>query len=215
VAAGLIAILLVVDGVAVLRRGSEPQLFAKVGVVILPKDQDQGLPPARNRALPADLAELIPGPPDGYQPVGSTVSGPLTLDAAARVGQASDAGAALTRGALQRAGFVKGQGQVFASPAKRLVLGFVLFQFSSAEAARTFLSQERAVVDRSPVGVLRNGPTGVAFSSSSADGSRGVDSLYTVDQLVVREFVASPDHAVTEADLATIHSAVARSLSLS
>jgi hypothetical protein len=218
--AGVVAIVLPMDAVAVLAHDAQPVRFTKTGQAIgrLPADQDEGLPPAQERALPADLAALVPGAPDTYRLVTtSPVSGPLDVGALAALGQRTPAAIAAARNRLTSSGFQRAQAQTFASPTTRLVLGVIYLQFDTADHARSYLRVQRTVLRSSGQPVLHDGPAGVIFRETPAPGStvHGLDSLYPVDQLVVQEFVASPDHEVAEADLTAIHAAVTRSLALS
>ena len=220
VVAGVIAVVLPIDAVAVLARDGQPVRFTKTGQAIgrLPSDQDEGLPPAQERALPGDLATLVPAAPDGYRVITTPpVSGALGLDALAELGQSTPTAIAAAKSRLSSSGFVRAQAQTFASPTTRLVLGVIYIQFDTAEHARSYLPAQRTVLAASGQPVLKDSPAGVTFREVPAAGStvHGMDSLYPVDQLVVQEFVASPEHEVAEADLAAIHDAVTRSLALS
>jgi hypothetical protein len=218
--AGVVAIVLPMDAVAVLAHDGRAVGFTKTGQAIgrLPSDQDEGLPPAQERALPADLATLLPAPPDTYRVVPtSAVSGALDADALAALGQRTPAGIAAARSRLTSSGFQRAQAQTYASPTTHLVLGVIYLQFDTADHARSYLRGQRTVLRSSGQEVLHDSPAGVAFREPASPGStvHGLDSLYPVDQLVVQEFVASPDHEVAEADLTALHDAVTRSLALS
>jgi hypothetical protein len=218
--AGVIAVVLPIDAVAVLAHDGRAVRFTKTGQAIgrLPSDQDEGLPPAQERALPADLATLLPGPPEGYRVVTtSPVSGPLGLDALAALGQGTPAAISAAKARLSSSGFVRAQAQTFASPTSRLVLGVIYVQFDTAEHARSYLRAQRTVLSASGQPVLHDSPAGVTFRevASASSPVHGMDALYPVDQLVVQEFVASPEREVAEGDLTAIHDAVTRSLALS
>ena len=167
--AGVVAIVLPMDAVAVVVHDDATVRFTKTGQAIgrlAPSDQDEGLPPARNRALPDDLGTLVPAPPEGYQVVtASPASGPLTVDALASIGQSSPTAISAARARLTNGGFRRAQAQTFASPTSRLVLGVIYLQFDTVAHARSYLRTQRTILEASHQSLLHDSARGSPSSS--------------------------------------------------
>jgi hypothetical protein len=170
---------------------------------------------APNRDLPVDLATLLPAPLEGTKVLQLPgFSGPIDLDAASSLGQPNEAAQTLERRRLERSGFQRGSGVVFGSPVSGEITGVIVYELTSAQAAEDYLDAQLTLVKRTPNATVVDLPYvegEVAWSYPVQDG-QGMDVLYRVDQLVVREYIADPSGTVANTDLAPLHSAVTTGL---
>lgn len=187
--------------------------FERVGQHI--GEDAPNLAAAPNRELPADLATLVPVPLEGTKVIQLPgFSGPMDLDAASTLGQPNELAQSMERRRLERSGFQRGTGIVYGSPASGEVTGVVLYELESVEAAEAYLDAQLTLVKRTPQATVVDLPFvegEVAWSYAVADG-QGMDVLYRVDQLVVREYIADPSGSIADADLAPLHTAVTTGL---
>jgi hypothetical protein len=212
---GLITTTLAVSCVALLMGAGQPSTvrFERVGQAIGEPAPD--LADVPNRQLPVDLASLFPAPLEGTQVLQLPgFSGAMDLATASSLGQGNDLGKAMERRRLEKSGFRRGNGIVFGRPANGEITGVIFYELESVAAAEDYLDAQLALVKRTPQATVVDLPyveAEVAWSYPVKDGE-GMDVLYRIDQMIVREYVAHPTSPVATGDLAPLHAAVTAGL---